>query len=179
MQTDEQGVELWLEDNVMAAFASSTDPIASHDRPDLTPNSALQYAWWSWLVMLLLPFFLFLYVIWTLMDETGAAKNLRVAQVWFIVSMAYLAVAVPLAIFWRSHVFKAYWHGQVVSPRDYLSGMLSVWITIEIGGIFSLVGCLISHGLLPHLLPALVAFMLFVPLWPSGRAMVRRIRRPG
>jgi len=29
-----------------------------------------------------------------------------------------------------------------------------------------------TNSLLPNLLPALVAFMLFLPLWPSGRAMI-------
>jgi hypothetical protein len=49
--------------------------------------------------------------------------------------------------------------------------MTSVWITLEIGGVMGLIGCLLTHSLIPNLLPALVAFMLFTPLWPSGRAM--------
>ena len=57
-------------------------------------------------------------------------------------------------------------------PKSYLVGMLGVWATIEIGGLASLIGCLVTRSLLPTLLPALVAFMLFVPLWPSGRSMI-------
>jgi hypothetical protein len=52
--------------------------------------------------------------------------------------------------------------------------MMSIWVALEIGGLFALVGCLRSQQLLPDLLPALVAFMFFVTLWPSGRAMTRQ-----
>jgi hypothetical protein len=49
--------------------------------------------------------------------------------------------------------------------------MLSVWLMMEVGGLLALVGCLVTQSLLPNLLPALVAFILFIPFWPSGRAM--------
>lgn len=154
----------------MATLVSHT---AVGAREELTPDVALRYAWMWWLGFLAVPFVLFLYVVWSLMDDSGATRrDLPAANVWFIVSMAYIILAVPAAIFWRSRVFKAYWSGECVSPRSYLTGMLTVWATLEIGGIFSLIGCLISDSLLPNLLPSLVAFMLFTPLWPSGRAMV-------
>jgi hypothetical protein len=51
--------------------------------------------------------------------------------------------------------------------------MLSVWLTMEVGGLLALTGCLVTQSLLPNLLPALVAFILFIPFWPSGRAMTR------
>ncbi len=137
----------------------------------LDRKSALQKAWVSWIAMLSTPFLFFLFVCWSLMADGGAPRDLHRGQTWFIMSMAYMAIAVPLAFFWRSHYFKAYWRGDVVPPRAYLVGMLTLWITMEIGGLLSLVGCLVSHSLLPNLLPALVAFVLFVPLWPSGRAM--------
>jgi hypothetical protein len=89
--------------------------------------------------------------------------------------MAYLAVAVPAAFFWRSREFKAYWQGHCVSPNRYLRGMLILWLTIEIGGIMALIGCFVSGSLLPNLLPAMVAFMLFTPFWPSGRAMTNPV----
>jgi len=73
--------------------------------------------------------------------------------------MAYLAVAVPAAFFWRSREFKGYWEGKCVSPNRYLRGMLILWLTIEVGGVVALVGCFVSGSLLPNLLPAMVAFM--------------------
>jgi hypothetical protein len=87
--------------------------------------------------------------------------------------MGYLIVAVPLSFFGRSRLFKAYWSGAPVTPGKYLMGMLTMWVTLEIGGVFALVGCVASHSLLPNLLPALIAFMFFTTLWPSGKAMTR------
>ena len=65
--------------------------------------------------------------------------------------------------------------GKVVSPGAYLRGMLTVWLACEIGGIIALIGCLVTRTLLPNLLPALVAFILFTPFWPSGRAMTHPV----
>jgi hypothetical protein len=56
-----------------------------------------------------------------------------------------------------------------------LFGMLAIWAALEFGGIIALLGCFVDHSLLPNLLPALVAFMFFVTLWPSGKSMVRSI----
>jgi len=42
---------------------------------------------------------------------------------------------------------------------------------MEVGGLLALAGCLVTQSLSPSLLPALVAFILFIPFWPSGRAM--------
>ncbi len=156
----------------MALVARSDASSQLH--PPLTAALALRYAWISWLTFLLLPFFLFLYVIVNLTDEVST-RHLQSAQIWFVISMAYMAVVVPAAIFWRSRLFKPYWLGNTVSPRSYLKGMLVVWLSLEIGGLLSLTGCLVNHSLLPNLLPALVAFMLFTPLWPSGRAMTRHV----
>ena len=53
--------------------------------------------------------------------------------------------------------------------------MLAIWSALEFGGIISLLGCFVEQSLLPNLLPALVAFMFFVTLWPSGKAMVSSV----
>ncbi len=154
----------------LVAHSHVGTPVESH----LTAATALRYAWISWLTFLLLPFFLFLYVLVNLTDiDENATRHLASAQIWFVVSMAYMAIVVPGAIFWRSRLFKPYWQGNTVSPNHYLKGMFLVWLSLEIGGLVSLTGCLVNHSLQPNLLPALVAFMLFTPLWPSGRAMTR------
>jgi hypothetical protein len=155
----------------VAILVSSTSTTAVAPRDALHPEAALRIAWFCWLGFLALPFVLFLYVVWSLMDN-NEPRDLNAANGWFVASMVYLIVVVPLAIFWRSRLFRAYWTGECVSPKSYLIGMISVWLTLEIGGIFSLIGCLVTGSLLPNLLPALVTFMLFTPLWPSGRAMI-------
>ncbi len=137
----------------------------------LSPRTALRLAWVTWAVFLVIPFFLFLSIVWILgMREEAAPQPSQHA--WFLGASAYLLVVVPLSFFWRGHVFKAYWSGQPIQPKKYLYGMLSVWAALVFGGIFSLLGCFVDRSLLPNLLPALIAFMFYVTLWPSGRAMV-------
>ena len=137
----------------------------------LTPNGALRQAWCWYISLLFVPFLLFLAVVLVLThgDKPQAVPSLRSA--WFISSIAFLVVAAPIAFVARSRLFRSYWRGEGVSPRAYLLGMLIVWFTFEIGGIVSLVGCLMTNSLAPCLLPAIAAFMFFTPLWPSGQAM--------
>jgi len=139
----------------------------------LTAAGALRLAWIIWLVMLALPFFVFLAVVWALMGDRQA--NPQTANVWFIFSLAWLGLCVPVAFFLRSRVFKAYWTGRAVSPRSYLTGMFTVWATIELGGLISLLGCYFSHSFTPNIMPAIVAFILFTPFWPTGRAMTKPV----
>jgi hypothetical protein len=155
----------------MAAVATLAVP--ARDRSELSPGQALRVAWCCWLMLLSIPALVFLIVMWRMMDGDVSALDGPASERWFLVTMAYLAIAVPSSFFLRSHVFKAYWSGQCVSPRSYLKGMLTVWLAIEIGGIMALLGCLLTDSLLPNLLPAMVAFILFIPFWPSGRAMTR------
>jgi len=147
--------------------------IATHQGTgaSLSVRTALRMAWATWVVMLVIPFLLFLGAIWMLGIQTGATVHSN-DEHWFLGASAYLLVAVPLSFFWRGHVFKAYWTGKTIPPMTYLYGMLTMWAALEFGGIFSLLGCFVDHALLPNLLPALVAFMFYVTLWPSGRAMV-------
>jgi hypothetical protein len=155
----------------MARVATAGTSIRSEQ---ITAELALRIAWISWLTMLAIPFVLFIAAVWIAMGDDGIGRTFGTeSRAWFYVAVAYLITAVPVSFFFRSHVFKAYWTGECVSPRNYLRGMLAMWLTIEVGGIIALLGCIATKSLLPNLMPALVAFMLFTPLWPSGRAMVR------
>lgn len=140
---------------------------------ELSVEMASRIAWWTWLILLLAPFVLFLIAVYKTMDESAVADR-QLSRDWFIWSMAYLCIVVPLSIFWRSHMFRPYWRGDVVPPRAYLMGQVTAWLALEVGGIVSLVGCLVSKTFVPCMLPAIAAFMFFLPLWPSGMAMVRR-----
>lgn len=164
----------------MAMKMTVESPNADH-RAALTADAALQIAWATWFCMLVIPFILFLGVGWYLTQENVVA-NTALAQKWFIGCMAYMILGVPAAFFYRSRIFQGYWHGHGVSPRSYVLGMSAIWLSLEVGGLLALTGCLISGTLLPNLLPALVAFMLFTPLWPNGHSMTRPLqneRDPG
>lgn len=155
---------------------AANDRVLQPSSSALTPQTAIRVAWVIWLVFLVAPFFLFLHTVWMLSgSDSGTTAPPKVVETWFLGSMLYLLLVVPISFFARGHVFKAYWTGNCVTPGKYLSGMLTVWLALELGGIFSLVGCLVTGQLLPNVLPALVAFMFFVTFWPSGRAMVRHV----
>jgi hypothetical protein len=145
------------------------DRLHDSDNP-LSVDEALRYAWRIWFVLLVIPFVVFLAVIWYLNGHESPAR-MRLSQIWLVSTMAFMAVGVPGAFFWQSRLFRGYWSGQLVSPRDYLAGMVSIWTSLEVGGLLALLGCLVSGQLLPNLIPALLAFALFIPLWPSGHAM--------
>jgi len=163
----------------MAEQASIGAPraAASGVKPGLGCDSALHIAWGLWITMLAIPFVTFIVMIWALMGSSeGSGEpqgNTVLAHKWFIAAMAYMAICVPGAFFLRSRMFKGYWSGQIIAPREYLLGMSTIWAALELGGLFSLLGCIITNTLLPCLLPALLAFMLFTPLWPNGHSMTR------
>jgi hypothetical protein len=147
--------------------------VAGRPRRELTPNAALRHAWIWYITLLFIPFALFMAVVITLTYRSGAAPPSPLHAPWFIGAIAFLVIAAPIAFTIRSRLFRSYWRGQGVNPRDYLTGMLVVWLTFEIGGIISLIGCLVTNNLMPCLMPALAAFMFFTPLWPNGIAMSR------
>ncbi|MGD0767674.1 MAG: hypothetical protein ABSB42_05690 [Tepidisphaeraceae bacterium] len=138
----------------------------------LSVRTALRLAWATWTILLIIPFLLFLGVVWTLMFHEPARVHPE-SQTWFLASSGYLLVVVPASLFWRGRIFKSYWSGQPIAPAKYLYGMLSIWTALVFGGIISLLGCFADRSLLPNLLPALLAFMFYATLWPSGRSMVR------
>src|SRR4051812_36156699 len=90
----------------------------------LTPHKALRTAWVIWLTLLVIPFFLFLYIVWKFSDagtqERGAVGDGGVA--WFVVSAIYMLAVVPMSFFWRNVLFQSYWSGHPVHPNKYLTG---------------------------------------------------------
>jgi hypothetical protein len=153
----------------MAAILSHSGQ--SDARRPLTAQQALKVAWYGYLVMLALPFLYLLFVAWSLMG-VSRVRSETILDGWFLGAVGYMVVVVPASFFVRSRFFKEYWKGGVVPPADYLKGMYIVWVALEIGGLLSLTGCLVSRSLVPSLMPAVAAFMMFCALWPNGSAMV-------
>ncbi|HEX7009869.1 MAG TPA: hypothetical protein VF184_07800 [Phycisphaeraceae bacterium] len=160
--------------HVSSSSSAGWSPISE----PMTPAQALRWAWMAWTALLLTPFVLFVVTIAVIGLSAwgdGGGGSAFVSNLFFAISMIWLLVAVPGAFVLRSHCFRAYWEGGTVDPRSYLRGMLTIWLAAEIGGIVALLGCLLSGMLMPCLLPAAVAFMLFTPFWPTGEAMVHPV----
>jgi hypothetical protein len=158
----------------MANIAIKDGAGTVHASGNLSVRTALNLAWATWAVLLVVPFLLFLAVVWTLMFHESTVVRPE-QHTWFLASSAYLLIVGPASFFWRGRLFKMYWEGHPIPPAKYLHGMLAIWAALEFGGIIALLGCLFEGALLPSLLPALVAFMFFVTLWPSGKAMVKSV----
>ncbi len=152
---------------------SSADPTAI-PTGELTPGAALKYAWWAYLFFITAPFIVFVAMLYRYLVVTPGPDS-PMANRWFLAAMAYLITFVPAAIFWRSHIFKPYYDGHPVAPRGYLKGMMIVWGSLCLGGVLALTGCLVTRTLAPGIAPAIIAFVLFLPFWPSGRTMVKTV----
>ena len=161
----------------MATLASHREH-APHAADNWTPQQGLRYAWYAYLTMLVIPLFLFLYTVWKAEGASADGTADRdLAMRWFIGCVAYVVLIVPASFFLRSRFFRAYWNvGECVSPRNYFLGMVSTWVALEIAGLLSITGCLVTRTFAPCIIPAAVAFIAFVMLWPNGRAMVCRDR---
>jgi hypothetical protein len=136
-------------------------------------QATLRRAWVWWLMLLVIPFVLFLSLLVYL--SLGPVKNPAVGRIFFILSVAWLGIAVPISFFIRARCFRNYWAGGLCKPSDYIRGTLTAWVAIEIGGLISLIGCYYGNSLTPNVLPAVVAFILFTPFWPSGEAMTKAL----
>lgn len=147
---------------------------------NLNPNStdkcvrAFRLAWWSYLVLLVLPFAIFAFVLWRPTDVGSLPKFAPVGNSWFLITMGYIALAVPAALFYRRHLFIDYGRGNVFEPRRYLIGMLTIWLALEVGIIAPIIGCFLTRSFLPGLLPAIVGFVFYISLWPNGKTMTSR-----
>ena len=139
-------------------------------RDPMTPQRAITRAWILWGVGLLIPMAVSFLVVFAVLSGAGNGSD-RTASIFFVISGVWLGISVPLAFWLRSYCFKSYWQGRVVEPRSYVKGMAWVWASLVLAGLLALLGVLISGQLMPGLLVAGLALMLYLPFWPSGRAM--------
>jgi hypothetical protein len=137
-------------------------------------QSALQTAWRAYVGLMALPLVGLLLLIASYLRAGVPSTTAAGWNGWFLVILAYLAVAVPAALFYRKRVCGSYARGEAVAPRDYLAGMFAVWLALEVGAILSLVGCFVTRSFLPCLAAGGVAFAFYITQWPSGVMLVGR-----
>lgn len=138
----------------------------------LTPQDALRYAWVIWLILLFIPFFAFMGLLFYLMSGPTPVRP-GLSYGFMFTSLGWIALITPLGFYIRSRLFRDYDHGRPVRPGAYLLGMTMIWLPLEIGGLLAILGAFLSNTLIPNIIPAMLAFVLFTPFWPSGDAMAR------
>ena len=145
-------------------------PVTFRDRL-ATHSGTYGLAWSIWLTYLLVPLFIFLGTVIYFLVYTPVV-NTTLGESWFVAMMVLLAAGVPLTFYARSKLFfHGYWSGRVVTPRQYIRGMVLTWTVIEAVGILSLLGCFVTGEMMPNIMPALLGFVLFITQWPNASAM--------
>jgi hypothetical protein len=158
-------------------MATPSMPVQAHTSApstrlaNMTEVTAMRAAWLIFGVLMVIPFFLIFWLVWHQLNDSTFRFHPG-GQNWFLASMIYFAVAVPGSLFTRERLFRPYWSGKPVPPAKYLEGMVIVWLALSIGGLLCLIGCIASGTMLPNLIPGIMSLMLYLTLWPSGRAMV-------
>jgi hypothetical protein len=140
-------------------------------RSDLSTKAAIRWAWFFWVVLLVLPFLLLQLLVWHLLVTGEIARSNTDSNEWFVAALAYLVLIVPGSFFWRGYLFRDYWLNRPVTPRKYLVATIAVGLALGLGGTISMVGCLVTGSFMPNLIPALVALLLFALHWPRRRAI--------
>lgn len=127
-------------------------------------------SWGGMLVLLLILAGVTVGVTWPVMDAVNEAR----VDAWFISAMALVAVLPTLAGFVHRYIFQ---HRRTdrgtVTPEGYVLASLTLWAAISVAGIWSVVGCLASGEMIPHVLPLFIAMFLLLGMWPTGKAMVK------
>jgi hypothetical protein len=137
-------------------------------------QSALRTAWRAYVVLLILPLVGLLLLTVSYLRAGIPSRAVGGVDSWFLLTLAFLAVAVPAALFYRKRACRGYSRGEAVAPRDYLRGMLAVWLALAAGAILSLVACYMTRSFLPCLAAWGVAFAFYITQWPSGSMLVGR-----
>ena len=138
----------------------------------LSPRAALRLAWLGWGILLAGPFLLLQVLVWYV-PASEMSRLYAPTTFWFLAAMAYLIVVVPALFFVRGHLFRDYWMGRPVPPRNYVIATIVMGAALALGGIISLIGCMVTASFMPNLIPGFIALLLFLMHWPTGSAMTR------
>jgi hypothetical protein len=137
----------------------------------LTRRNVLWVAWTIWVVLLLIPYGV---VPFALHGTVTGVSKADEADRWFLAIMIYLAVALPLAFLLRSWAFKPYRRGEAVSPRAYVCGMTALWLVLAVAGLTAQFACLATATFAPNVLPAVLALIVYLVVYPRGTAIAGR-----
>jgi len=133
-------------------------------------KTAWQRAWLSFWVILLVPIVILMFAVSVISDPTNTARD-GVSMLFGVLSVAWLAGTLPMAIWIRSYVFRAGWQGEPVDPESYLRGLVTIWTASGFGALLASIGCLVSHTLMPCVLPLGLALMIMCLITPRREAM--------
>jgi hypothetical protein len=130
---------------------------------------ALYLAWLTWLILLAAPFVLLPFALQ--MSPDGRSPRPDLAEEWFLIVMVYLLVAVPSAVLVRERLFRSFWVSRAVRPRSYYIGMCGIWVVVALAGLAAELVCVATATLMPNVVAAAIALLVYLTLWPTGMAV--------
>ncbi|MBI1369301.1 MAG: hypothetical protein GC162_11695 [Planctomycetes bacterium] len=107
------------------------------------------------------------------MNENAAkpAMDEATTNLLFYISIGLVVVLIPLAMFMRGQIHKSGWVGDVVTPSKYAAGNIIAFALCEGPAFFSLIVVLLTHSIVPQIVPGGVAVLFLILMFPNGRAM--------
>ena len=163
----------------MAASVESTSPSLKGESGDsrsaraLMPERALELAWTIWFILLAVPFIVLPFLLHMTPGADGRAPNPRLARDGFAAIVSAIAIAVPVSLMLRVILLGRLWHSHDAHPRRYFVAMLIGWLVLTLGGIAAEVVCVFTGTLLPNVVIAVAALLVYLNVWPRGTPMVK------
>lgn len=136
---------------------------------EMTKEKALMSIRVAWAALLAgqATFLCVILVVWS----SGFERQPQTATMLFYVSLGMLLTMVPTGYLVRSHLYKAHWRDQAVSPLGYFTGNLLLLTLCEGVAIAGLVATLLDGQLFPAVLPSVGAMAVQAINWPHGLPM--------
>jgi hypothetical protein len=136
-------------------------------------NEALRNAWLIYLVLGQVPALLAIVGIWV--GLLAGSSDEWLSNLFMLLGFAWLTVAIPAGLLYMRLKFNNYYKGRSVSPRNYLLGLLPLWVAMVLGGAIGMFGWIVSRTPLPAVMPSVIAFVVFLVFHPTGHAMTRPV----
>ena len=129
---------------------------------------ALYLAWLMWLLLLAAPFVVLPFALQMSPDRRSPRPDL--AEGWFLIVMVYLLVAMPSALLVRERVSGSFRASRAERPRSYYIGMCGIWVAVASAGLAAELVCVATATLMPNVVAAVIALVVYLTLWPTGIA---------
>lgn len=142
---------------------------------------ALRKAWGIYLVMAVIPpLFMILSIFFLLATPQPwyrpiiSTEGNTAGWLGFVAGMVWISISVPAGFYIRGKYWRAYYQGELVSPRDYIRGNLAIWFPLVIAGVAGFVGFAATRYV-SNVFTSMTAFVIFLAMHPTGHAMTRPV----
>ncbi|MFP4144900.1 MAG: hypothetical protein ACLFV3_07115 [Phycisphaeraceae bacterium] len=122
-----------------------------------------------WAAMLMSQLVFFLVVAFVLTEARGATPDLHPMLGW--IGVGWFVAATAMGYFARNQIYKSAWREHAIAPGGYLTGNLVLLALLESVGLFSIIALLVTGVMVPEILPAIGALVVFAINFPTGHAM--------